>query len=271
MHLGHSSGARRSQHLSAEAATAAEFTDHSSDLSACAEEAQRRLEGMGSELDQFIRLRSYILHMQEGASLLLWKEDGLQLCWFWLDKDCHSLNWDVDETASATCIGDAELEDRAAGEGWGGRGAEGGSLLLDRIVDIVPLGAGADQLTDSPTDSSFSVQLENSRLDIVAPTSLDFQVCVCVRVSTRVSVWSVPANGNGCVCARARPCVSQQVRECVSACACVCVYARLHFLDCQVGLDVRFSEVVAGLKERCCVRVFVSKEERGGASWYSFR
>jgi hypothetical protein len=136
--------------------------DVSSEMNAAAEEAQRKLteHTVTSELDNFIRLRSYIMHMQQGASLLLWKEDGLQLCWFWLDKDCLSLNWDVDETES----------------GEGGGAAQGASLLLERIVDIVPLGAGADQLTDSPTDSSFSIQLEGSRLDIVAPTSLDFQV-----------------------------------------------------------------------------------------------
>lgn len=138
--------------------------DVSSDRNASANEAHRDLGSTDSELDNFIRLRSYILHMQEGASLLLWKEDGLQLCWFWLDKDCLSLNWDVDESP-----GELGADD---GEGGGG----GGSLLLERIVDIVPLGAGADQLTDAPTDSSFTVQLRDSRLDIVAPTSLDFQV-----------------------------------------------------------------------------------------------
>jgi hypothetical protein len=147
--------------------------DASGDLTASAHEARRDLESMDSELDNFIRLRSYILHMQEGASLLLWKENGLQLCWFWLDKDCLSLNWDVDESPA-----DLGAEDSEESGGGGGGGGGGGSLLLERIVDIVPLGAGADQLTDAPTDSSFTVQLRDSRLDIVAPTSLDFQVCV---------------------------------------------------------------------------------------------
>jgi hypothetical protein len=32
------------------------------------------------------------------------------------------------------------------------------------------------QLSDRPTDSSFSILVENQRLDIVAPTSSDFQV-----------------------------------------------------------------------------------------------
>jgi hypothetical protein len=124
-----------------------------------------KLKQAGSEVDNFARLRSYIQHMQEGASLLVWKENGLQLCWFWLDKECLALNWDVDEE-------DTEDADSAAG----------GSILLERIVDIVPLGAGADQLTNAPTDSSFSVQLEDWRLDIVAPTSGDFQVgLLCVR------------------------------------------------------------------------------------------
>ncbi|EKX51530.1 hypothetical protein GUITHDRAFT_134442 [Guillardia theta CCMP2712] len=134
------------------------------------------LEEVGSELDNFIRLRSYILHMQEGASLLLWREDGLQLCWFWLDKECKSLNWDFDEQ---------DL-------GGGVEGMTGDSLLLERIIDIVPLGAGPDQLTDNPTDSSFTIIHDGGRadeyqdtgndfqwsgkLDIVAPTSLDFQV-----------------------------------------------------------------------------------------------
>uniref|UniRef100_A0A7S4M161 PH domain-containing protein n=1 Tax=Guillardia theta TaxID=55529 RepID=A0A7S4M161_GUITH len=118
------------------------------------------LEEVGSELDNFIRLRSYILHMQEGASLLLWREDGLQLCWFWLDKECKSLNWDFDEQ---------DL-------GGGVEGMTGDSLLLERIIDIVPLGAGPDQLTDNPTDSSFTIIHDGGKLDIVAPTSLDFQV-----------------------------------------------------------------------------------------------
>jgi hypothetical protein len=161
------------------AAAAEDPLDSSIDLTARGEEAQRELEGMGtegSELDKFIRLRSYVLHMQEGASLLLWKEDGLELCWFWLDKDCLSLNWEVDENSITPRLqsDDSDAEDGAGV--LGRRHKEGGSLLLERIVDIVPLGAGADQLTDSPTDSSFSVQLQDTRLDIVAPTSLDFQV-----------------------------------------------------------------------------------------------
>lgn len=88
---------------------------------------------------------------------------------------------------------------------------EGGSLALENIDDIVPLGAGPDQvprgstprrrsgftcndnvggqsrrvltiyfpllqLSDSPTDASFSVLVGDERLDIVAPTSFDFQV-----------------------------------------------------------------------------------------------
>ena len=158
-------GPAREQHSRARGGAS---LDASGDLTASAHEARRDLESMDSELDNFIRLRSYILHMQEGASLLLWKEDGLQLCWFWLDKDCLSLNWDVDE--SPADLGAEESEESGGGGG-------GGSLLLERIVDIVPLGAGADQLTDAPTDSSFTVQLQDSRLDIVAPTSLDFQVC----------------------------------------------------------------------------------------------
>ena len=120
--------------------------------------SEGRSDDTASEPENLVRLRSYILDMQEGASLLLWKEDGLQVCWFWLDKDGLSLHWDVDEEADS------------------GNDGAGGSLLLERIVDIVPLGACADQLSDSPTDSSFSVQLQDHRLDIVAPTSLDFQV-----------------------------------------------------------------------------------------------
>ncbi|KAJ1486424.1 hypothetical protein T484DRAFT_1789865, partial [Baffinella frigidus] len=116
---------------------------------------------VGGELDNFIRLRSYILHMQEGASLLLWREDGLQLCWFWIDKECVSLHWDIDE--------EPEGPGQPAVSG-------GGSILLQDIVDIVPLGAGPDQLTDHPTDSSFTITLDGARLDIVAPTSIDFQV-----------------------------------------------------------------------------------------------
>lgn len=161
------------------AAAAEDPLDSSIELNARGEEAQRELEGMGtegSELEKFIRLRSYVLHMQEGASLLQWKENGLELCWFWLDKDCLSLNWEVDETSNTPRLqsDDSDAEDGAGVPGR--RHKEGGSLLLERIVDIVPLGAGADQLTDSPTDSSFSVQLQDTRLDIVAPTSLDFQV-----------------------------------------------------------------------------------------------
>ena len=153
--------------------------DTSGELSARGEEAQRQLEGMGaegSELDKFIRLRSYVLHMQEGASLLLWKEDGLELCWFRLDKECLSLNWEVDETSTTPrpLADDSDADEDPAARDAQGKG--GGSLLLERIVDIVPLGAGADQLTNSPTDSSFTVLLQDSRLDIVAPTSLDFQV-----------------------------------------------------------------------------------------------
>jgi len=129
------------------------------------EAARADVDGMapiGGELDNFIRLRSYILYMQEGASLLLWREDGLQLCWFWIDRNCSSLHWEIDEQADE--------------EGGVTCEAGGGSILLADITDIVPLGAGPDQLSDSPTDSSFSVVLGGARLDIVAPTSLDFQV-----------------------------------------------------------------------------------------------
>lgn len=60
---------------------------------------------------------------------------SLQLCWFWLDESCSTLYWDLDE---------------GSGEGDVAEG-EGGSLGLESIDDIIPLGAGPDQASTPPT------------------------------------------------------------------------------------------------------------------------
>jgi len=69
------------------------------------------------------------MHDQRLTSLCF--DLAFQLCWFWLDEECSTLYWDLDE-------GEGSRADEAAGIG--------GSLPLERIDDIVPLGAGPDQV-----------------------------------------------------------------------------------------------------------------------------
>ena len=72
-----------------------------------------------------------------------------QLCWFWLDETCSTLYWDLDESGMG----------RESSEG------EGGSLALENIDDIIPLGAGPDQVLLTQSSRSPSGFMLNRHLN----------------------------------------------------------------------------------------------------------
>eukprot|EP00743_Colponemidia_sp_Colp-15_P009285 GILK01010146.1.p1 GENE.GILK01010146.1~~GILK01010146.1.p1 ORF type:complete len:309 (-),score=47.01 GILK01010146.1:28-954(-) len=107
-------------------------------------------------LQRFLQIRDFVSLMHEGASLLKWELDSLQMRWFWVNSNNTFLLF--------------KMEDDTDGE-------EVTRVFIEDIVEILPGQRLGHDTTSVREDRSFCMILRDRQvIEIVCPSAYDYEV-----------------------------------------------------------------------------------------------